>query len=474
MTLKTSLIITGDSATAQKAVEDLNRDIEKLSGTSRGAIVPATQLAGATDRVEQSSRRTSGAIVAVGTAQTGAIATGRALAVTQGALAIATDVAAVSMGGFGIAAGTVQAILTGGVSVAITAVTTLLGALALNLFETEEAADEASAGLDAFAKRQSDIANFIDFTTGKLKEQNQTLIQNAILTREKTRDRQRAEAQDVGRGVIGDVRAAVRTGSRFVAERQARAPAYDVKLLNAVGAATSGRGVNIEELDRQLGGLGNGYAALRSQVSSAAGQVILAEREANRLDNEIRALKGDASALMRDPKEVTTKPRSGSGGRRSVPNSGAVDRDAAKATNEAAAAQRQLAQDLQGVIARYDPARKAAEDYAEELERIARLGVAYDPAKGVGLSPDDVKKYTDAAAAANKVRMAELARTPESKAADEARKSIDGMIGSLKGEIAARQELDPIQRQMLQYRDELAKLPAEEAAAREAELRGWI
>lgn len=141
----------------------------------------------------------------------------------------------------------------------------------------------------------------------------------------------------------------------------------------------------------------------------------------------------------------------------------------------AADAQKQLAQDIAQVTAKYLPAKQAAKEYADELERIERLAKGYDPNKpGSGLSPEDVAKAKAAAAAARDKRLADLAMTPEIKAGEDAKKSIDGVIASLQQEMAVRQAMSPVDAAMIQHRKELADLarvdPAA-AAAREQDLR---
>ena len=62
--------------------------------------------------------------------------------------------------------------------------------------------------------------------------------------------------------------------------------------------------------------------------------------------------------------------------------------------------------------------------------------------------------------------------TPEAKAAEDAKKQIDGVIASLGQELTARQALDPVQVKMAQHQAELAKLTGEERSQREASLHG--
>lgn len=143
------------------------------------------------------------------------------------------------------------------------------------------------------------------------------------------------------------------------------------------------------------------------------------------------------------------------------------------AADAAADAQRQLARDLEQVTSRYLPATAAAKAYADALASIDRLAKAYDPKTGSGLSPELADQARAAAAAARDKRLADLAMTPEIKAANDAKKSIDGVIASLAAETAARQTLDPVQQQMAKHQAELAKLTGEERTQREAALTGY-
>jgi uncharacterized protein (TIGR02594 family) len=143
--------------------------------------------------------------------------------------------------------------------------------------------------------------------------------------------------------------------------------------------------------------------------------------------------------------------------------------DAQKAAADAAEQQRR---DLDQVIAKYLPATAAAKEYADELARIDTLAKSYDGKTATsGLTSEQATAARTALKAANEKRVAEINLTPEAKAADDARKSIDGVIASLGRELAARQALDPVQRAMAQHQDELARLNDAERATAEAKLR---
>ena len=146
----------------------------------------------------------------------------------------------------------------------------------------------------------------------------------------------------------------------------------------------------------------------------------------------------------------------------------------AEAARIAADALKQQQKDLDQVTARYLPAVAAAKEYADELARINALAASFDPKKaGSGLSPEQAEQARAALSAASAKRMRELTLTPEARAAEDAKKSLDGLIASLGQEAQARATLDPVQRAMIQHQDDLAKLTGAERAEREAALSGY-
>lgn len=567
MTLKTSLIITGDSATAKAAVDDLKKSVDALAGSSRGAAAPAKQLDAAQKGIATSGAAAAGAIGQVGAAQTGAIASGRnlagaqnavagaitatgtattrtssltvsysgnqvgaaattrALAVAQGALAHALDgtgdqmvrVNAVSgtmtgnfaavagatgaiapaadragsgIGGLtgklnaaklakgaltvagGALAGVFTGILTGGISI----VAMGLGALIIDLLGAADASDEASEASAALASHVSDLGNYFDLTTGKIKETNAALVQYAILARQKEIDDSRAKIAEARTRGGEALKASLKP--RFVGSFGAVPGGMvrgNLERDNDVGSLFN-NGLSGAEIAIGLSRIGSGggrNAENARTIAEVRGEVVLLERKIDQQEREIQAFeRGVLPSGMRTAPPSSTRAGGGiaraSGGRAS----GAIDREAAS-VREAAEANRKLAQDLEAVVGQFDPARKAAMDYAKELERIAKLEAAFDPNKadgGGGIDPKTAQRYRDAAKAVRDQRIAEANYTPEMKAADEARKSIQGVIASLDQERAMRAELDPVQREMIKHRETLALLPEAERKALEGAL----
>lgn len=220
-------------------------------------------------------------------------------------LAIQGGQAAGQMTGLGGAAGKFANFMIGPWGLALTGGALLLGGLTKGMFDNEEASKKAEAALAAFASRQSDIGNFIDATTGKLKEQNRTLVLNAILTRQAQiaeNNKQIAE----GRGKAFD-----------------RANSAILRATNAApGTTTSGVSftddTDVQKVIRNAGGdvtkLSDGLARLAKtrpelakvalEVSGIGGQAILAQRDNVKLGIELRALNGDTAALAATDKSM--------------------------------------------------------------------------------------------------------------------------------------------------------------------------
>ncbi|MFZ3484279.1 phage tail length tape measure family protein [Sphingomonas sp. 3-13AW] len=195
-------------------------------------------------------------------------------------------------------AGSFARFMIGPYGLAITGGMLLLGALTDHLLKNNDASEKAEAGMKKFQDRQSDIGNFIDSTTGKLKEQNRTLVLNAILTR---------QAQiAANEKAVTDARAKAFDRAADATLRTTRA---------APGSTTSGVSfeddVDVQRVIRAAGGdvakLADGLAALAKtrpelarvalDVSGIGGQAIIATRENADLQKELRALRGDTTAL---------------------------------------------------------------------------------------------------------------------------------------------------------------------------------
>lgn len=545
MTLKTSLIITGDSATATAAVEDLTTAVDKLDKGAGKAAPALAKLDDEQAKVSTSAKSAATGVKDLATASTGANTSGRALAVTQGAigtslvtvgnnatrttgqmtglnsisgimgatfarvgfqggalavtegaLAVAqgavagtAGTAAVAVGALGTAIGITEAVITGGLSIAISALTAGVALLVDGLFDSEEASDDAAKAADNLADYVGDLGNFFDKTTGRIKETNQALIQFAALSAYKDRrDAEKAQSdaraagnaalnestrlslgERIAKGALGYVTRG--TTSRYgfnnnvgpqantdVADVLREKKDIDARLL-AIATSTSSNAKNAEAL-----------LAARAQFAKS-------ERDKQRASTEMQAFSsGVLPVSERTPEGRSPRPKSGSGG--GGREAGAI-RDATSATREstaadraAEAAKRELEQALSGVIGRYDPAKKALVEYNEELAKIAKLEAA--GATGGGISKGDAARYRELAAARRDAQLADVSRTPEAVEAERAAKSIDDLIGSLRGEIAAINELDPVKRALLSVEKELAALTPTQRAAKEIEISNAV
>ncbi|QRY97244.1 hypothetical protein JT366_08500 [Sphingomonas paucimobilis] len=74
------------------------------------------------------------------------------------------------------------------------------------------------------------------------------------------------------------------------------------------------------------------------------------------------------------------------------------------------------------------------------------------------MSAEDAEAARKALATAHEKRQKEINATPEQKAAEDAKKAIDGVISSLGEELTARKALDPVTKAMAKHQDELNKL----------------
>ena len=191
--------------------------------------------------------------------------------------------------------GRVGAFLAGPFGTAIILATALLGPFVTKLFESEDASKKAGAALTDFQRRQLDIGKFIDATTGRLVEQNKTLIENAKLTRQAAIDKNNVTIRDSTKTAFDAAGKAAVTGSRFVSERQPFANTYDPAILDTIRAASGDAG----KLDIGLRALASRRPDLEATVklvSDAASEAILAARENKKYGLEIDQLSGKVKA----------------------------------------------------------------------------------------------------------------------------------------------------------------------------------
>jgi hypothetical protein len=204
--------------------------------------------------------------------------------------------------------GSVARFLIGPWGLAITGGLLVLGALTKGMFDNEEAAKAAEAGMKKFQDRQSDIGNFIDDTTGRLKEQNKTLILNAILARQaqiaandkEVADSRRKAFDRAGQAALRATQAAPGTTTSGVSFTD------DVDVQRVIKAAGNDTGKLAEGL-AALAKTRPALAKVALDVSSIGGQAILAQRDNERLNKELRGLAGDTKAFANSSVEAVKR-----------------------------------------------------------------------------------------------------------------------------------------------------------------------
>ncbi len=557
MTLKTSLIITGDSNVAVAAVNALTDAVNKAGKASGDAAAPAAALDGAIDKAGTTARETAsdmaaldgaigdisssaagaaggagalnGAISDIGASARGAAGDARILdgalgdiggaiadtvvkaagldgalsnagrsagqtselagalesslgdlaqgalasSTAQGAIAKASGVAATAMSGFGVSAATVEAILTGGLSLALTAVIGFLSGFAAEalsgsdaLGEEEDAAASLTEQIEELNKaleRETQTQYTSRVETLKNAEAKRTLAIEAIKARKALLETALVEQRnqdDPGLASTEEQRrfleSNVDKSAQKVRELQAQLKAAEADLANAdravagkrryfvdrgIAAATDPRARADLTYDQGLARLD----ARRNDLSEAQ-----YAREKIALDTQRKAA---LDALTASEAKASASGKSLAGTRSSV---SAADRAAAEA-------QKKLQADLEGVIGRYDPAKKAASDYADELERIAKLASAGK------ISEADAATYRQDAGVAYLGKGIDWSGIKETagdeQALIDAAGAIDKIVQSITDETAALSTLTPVQKVMIQYRKELADLAPEEQQA---------
>lgn len=204
-------------------------------------------------------------------------------------------------------AGALGRFLTNPWVAALTTAAIVVGVLYSRLSEADAAMDKAGDAADDFGRRQGELSNFIDKTTGRLAEQNKYLLRNAVLLRQTQIDKSNA-AIETNRASAFSTAQSTRK-SEFVAERQPNAIVYD----NAVEAAILKSRGNQFALADELNDLSKQRPDLRPQIESIntlAARSIIAAREIRNARKEIDFLTGktlvapgfkpDAAPKLRD------------------------------------------------------------------------------------------------------------------------------------------------------------------------------
>lgn len=455
----------------QKDADALDNVLSGITGAIGDTVTGAIGLDGALKDVGGASRETSDLAGAL-EGELGKLAQGAvASATAQKGIAAASGVASTAMAGLGVTATAVEAILTGGLSLALTAAIGFLSGFAAEALTGAGALDTEGAAA-ASAAEQIDALN--DALAREIKTQyaselaalanaqaHRTLAIEAVKAREALlgtavaeAEKRRGSVKMTARGDVIDpgfvsatrevdrLKEEVRVARADLAAKEKEVVAKTRPFVDrGIAAATDPRKGIALTYDQKLARLD----VRREQMGETA-----YARERIKLDQQ-RATATDA--LSASERAAAASGRSLNATRSA---GGAIDRAAGES-------QRQLMADLQGVIGRYDPAAKAASDYADELERIARLEAAGK------IGADDAANYRKDASAAYLGKTIDLSGVKDMAAQEQgaidAAGAIDKLVASIGEEAAALTALDPIQRTMIRYRKELAALPEGERAA---------
>lgn len=564
MTLKTSLIITGDSAAGVAAVNALTDAVSKLGTTTQSTAAPAAELDKSVGSAGTTARETAGAMGALdgaiadvaasasgaageaatlddaiggigGSARDAAKDTGfldgaldgvvskigdmasKALGLdgalstvsgstkeasqlagelegklgemaqgalessaAQGAIARASGVAATAMGGFGVSAATVEAILTGGLSLALTAVIGFLSGFAAEalsgsdaLGEEEEAAkslteqiDELNAALERGVKTQ--YMSRVEAL--KTAEAQRILATETMNARKAVLEKAIADQKATPGWAPAGPGQAIQQAASMSAASTVAALQKELDKANAALAKTEAnvgkaRGYfvdrGIEAATDPRARIGLDYDQRLARLDNRRDQLTETQysREKIALDKEkaaaLDALTASESKANKSGRDLASTRKAGS----------AADREAAEASKK-------LQADLDSVTGRFDPARKAASDYADELVRIGKL----EGAKKIsGDQAADYRAQASAAYLSKALPIGDLKdMAAQEQAAINASGAIDKIVQSIQDETVALRTLDPVQRAMLGYRQQLLDMSPEERAAAEARIEGAL
>lgn len=344
-----------------------------------------------------------------------------------GAAAAEAGAATAGMGGAMAAA---AEIISGPLGIGLTALVSVLALLVPKLLDSEDASKKAAKGLDEFEKKQADIGNFIDSTTGKLKEQNQTLIRNAELTRQKAIGDNNKTVVDLRNQAFAAARSKQGDSTPVYTAGGVTQPLFDKDLKAVIDAA----GPSVTKLDAGLQALASRRKDLKdlsTTVSNLAGQAVRTGEDTTRLRGELSELSvvtqggtvqtsamierqvalgtattavAKATAQLNDVKArgaSIDKMAPGSAknaaleqyrvdltnATQAVDNAKQAEKDAAQAkrdarkeqaeenkeAREAAKTNRELEATLDGIVKKFDPATEAARAYAKQLADIEKL-----------------------------------------------------------------------------------------------------
>lgn len=184
--------------------------------------------------------------------------------------------------------GTIGAFLNGPLGIGLTLAITLLAGFGDKLFASDDAAKKAAEGLKTFQNRQSEIGSFIDATTGRIREQNQELIRNGVLTRQKQID---ANAQAIKDQTEGAFRKAQNVAATTITVGLAPTRIVDPDVQKVLAQANG----DISKLDAGLQALSARRPDLKATIQSmsdAAASTVYLTRENQRLGQEVDMMTG--------------------------------------------------------------------------------------------------------------------------------------------------------------------------------------
>ncbi|PZQ20461.1 MAG: hypothetical protein DI569_15450 [Sphingopyxis macrogoltabida] len=480
-TLDAAIGGVGDSA--RRAAGDggaLGNILSDVGGAIKDTVAKALGLDNALDNMGSSTKESSELAGALED-QLGGLAKGALeSSAAQGALSKAATVASTAVKGLGVSAATTEAVLTGGLSLALTAAIGFMSGFVAEavsgttaLGEEEKAAASLTEQIDALNKaleREAQTQYTSRVETLRNAESKRTLAVETIKARKALLETAAAEAEQRRESVKITARGDVIDPGFVAAASEVERLKAEVKNAEAALAAANKAVASSRQyfVDRGVEAATDPRA--RANLTFDQGLDRL-DRRRNQISEsqyakERAQLERDRAAALEAVSEAEKK-ASASG------KSLAGTRSAASAADRAAAeATKKLQADLAGVVGRYDPARKAASDYADELERIARLE------KENKISADQASDYKAQASAAYIGKVVDWGDVKDvaaqEQAAIDASAAIDKIVQSIGDETAAIGMLNPVQRELLNYRSQLLALSPEEREAAQARISGAL
>jgi hypothetical protein len=192
-------------------------------------------------------------------------------------------------------AGKVGTFLAGPFGTLAIVATTVLAGLAEEFLHNKKAAEDAEKALEKFEQRQENIANFIDITTGKIKEQNKALIANAAALRRRDLAEGESAAKKSTASAFATASAGAVTGEQFSAERQPGFKSFDPQVARVIEQAGGDVQKLVSGLD-QLAKRSPQYRKVADDTALAASAALSYADTEKKLNKEIEELNGKTDA----------------------------------------------------------------------------------------------------------------------------------------------------------------------------------